>query len=587
MVNSRMNGLAESRPHEECDVLVVGGGISGLATALELRRRGRSVVVLSRDLAESATRAAGGMLAPQAERLESGPLLDLCLAARERWPEWLESLGPRAPNLNSVGGFVSPASSVDDPIATFQPPEEGGPFEWLTSEEMASIEPGLTGGKIAGGYWYPLESWVDPVAAHKAVFDACKDSGVDIRVGAEVTGFDLKADSTCGKVRLSGGKSIRAQEVCVAAGAWLRNILPIPVEAQKGQMLSLRPPPGVEAKDALLARVVYGSRCYLIPRGDKLVVGATVEDSATSHCDVRGIKSLLTAAVDLCPSLDDWILDEAWAGLRPITPDRLPVLGPTTFSNLWVVGGYWRNGILLAPKAAQLIADAVDGNLSPEDSRLLRHFAPNRFMGGVTTQAFESTRRDDPTPRVDSTPKPKISSSPKKKLTRAEVMDVLRDPEVDILDLIDRESLDKADRIFVDQYEADRDASPIGQCIAVDPRTGDRVPFRFKFPPPQLGVPTHGTAERLVTLASSADLRPPEKGQGRLFFDQEDVDQKQKAVEADRLYDTISRRREQNKEPDSTADAPVKGGYEAITGQMDTVMSDARLKNRELLLNRL
>ena len=109
----------------------------------------------------------------------------------------------------------------------------------------------------------------------------------------------------------------------------------------------------------------------MIPRGDRVVVGATVEDSETRHNDVRGLLTILRDAVALCPALADWEVDESWAGLRPTTADGAPVLGRTRWANLWVCGGYWRNGILLAPTAAHLLADAVDGALSEEDAKLL------------------------------------------------------------------------------------------------------------------------------------------------------------------------------------------------------------------------
>ena len=128
---------------KKLDVVVVGGGISGLATALELARRGRSVRVVSRDLAKSATLAAGGMLAPQAERLEDGPLLDLCVQAREAWPQWLDTLDAPRPALNAVGGFVSPSLTAGSSIETWRPPSSAGPSEWLDGTALRAMEPSL------------------------------------------------------------------------------------------------------------------------------------------------------------------------------------------------------------------------------------------------------------------------------------------------------------------------------------------------------------------------------------------------------------------------------------------------------------
>ena len=359
---------ASLRSSTAYDVVVVGGGMSGLSTALELRRRGRSVCVLSRDLAQAATLAAGGMLAPQAERLPGGPLLDLCVRSREAWPAWLATLDDPPP-LHAVGGFVSPCLDVNDPVGTWKPVEAAGPAEWLEGAALRAMEPSL-GEKALGGWWYPLETWVDPVRAHAALLRTCEREGVDVRTGVDVEGLDLERSGTCGGVRLAGGDVLTGDEYCVAAGAWLRNLLPVPVDAQKGQMVALKAPTAAIAEKAP-RRVVYGADCYVIPRGDRVVVGATVENTTSTHNDVSGLLSILTKATALCPGLGDFEVDEAWSGLRPTTVDGAPVLGRTRWTNLWVCGGYWRNGILLAPAAAELLADAMDGALSAEGARLL------------------------------------------------------------------------------------------------------------------------------------------------------------------------------------------------------------------------
>ena len=245
---------------KKLDVVVVGGGISGLATALELARRGRSVRVVSRDLAKSATLAAGGMLAPQAERLEEGPLLDLCVQAREAWPAWLDTLDAPRPTLNAVGGFVSPSLTPGSSIESWRPPSSAGPSEWLDGTALRAMEPSLGHG-VRGGWWYPLETWVDPVRAHAALLRTCEREGVDVRTGVDVEGLNLERSGTCGGVRLAGGDVLTGDEYCVAAGAWLRNLLPVPVDAQKGQMVALKAPTAEIAEKAP-RRVVYGADCY-------------------------------------------------------------------------------------------------------------------------------------------------------------------------------------------------------------------------------------------------------------------------------------------------------------------------------------
>ena len=370
---------------KKLDVVVVGGGISGLATALELARRGRSVRVVSRDLAKSATLAAGGMLAPQAERLEEGPLLDLCVQAREAWPSWLDTLNTPKPTLNAVGGFVSPSLTPGSSIESWRPPSRAGPAEWLDGNALRAMEPSL-GNDVRGGWWYPLETWVDPVQTHACLLRTCESAGVEICVDQDVAGLDLARDGSCSALRLKDGSLLEAADYCVAAGAWLRGLLPIPVAPQKGQMLSLSPPPSGDRTGAP-ARVVYGEDCYIIPRDDNIVVGATVENSSTLHCDVEGVHALLGRAIKLCPGLGQWQLDDAWAGLRPTTTDGAPVLGRTRWSNLWVCGGYWRNGILLAPTAAKLLADAMDASLSDKDAALLDACRWDRFFAPVSSES--------------------------------------------------------------------------------------------------------------------------------------------------------------------------------------------------------
>ena len=372
---------ASLRSSTAYDVVVVGGGMSGLSTALELRRRGRSVCVLSRDLAQAATLAAGGMLAPQAERLPGGPLLDLCVRSREAWPAWLATLDDPPP-LHAVGGFVSPCLDLNDPVGTWTPVEAAGPAEWLEGAALRAMEPSL-GPKALGGWWYPLETWVDPVRAHAALLRTCEREGVDVRTGVDVEGLDLERSGRCGGVRLAGGDVLTGDEYCVAAGAWLRNLLPVPVDAQKGQMVALKAPTAAIAEKAP-RRVVYGADCYVIPRGDRVVVGATVENTTSTHNDVSGLLSILTKATALCPGLGDFEVDEAWSGLRPTTVDGAPVLGRTRWTNLWVCGGYWRNGILLAPAAAELLADAMDGALSADGARLLDACRWDRFFAPVS-----------------------------------------------------------------------------------------------------------------------------------------------------------------------------------------------------------
>ncbi|CAM9331075.1 unnamed protein product, partial [Phaeothamnion confervicola] len=181
--------------------------------------------------------------------------------------------------------------------------------------------------------------------------------------------------------------------VVAATGAWLRELVPVPMAAHKGQMLSLRVPRaaygasarggGVGTAVLPLSRVLFAECAYVIPKRDgRIVVGATVEpDEWGLHTTPRGIAQLVKGAARLCPALADFALEDIWAGLRPVTPDCMPVLGGSRrWDNVFVAGGYWRNGVALAPKTGQLVADAVVGSLSVADEALARPFAMDRFM---------------------------------------------------------------------------------------------------------------------------------------------------------------------------------------------------------------
>lgn len=124
------------------DVVVIGGGLAGLSTALELAKRGRQVTVLSRSRAEAASEAAGGMIAPQSERLESGVYLDLCLASRAMYADWISEVEAIAghgeesrTHLLSCGGFLSPAFD-GDAVHVWSPPAEAGYAQWIEKDQV-------------------------------------------------------------------------------------------------------------------------------------------------------------------------------------------------------------------------------------------------------------------------------------------------------------------------------------------------------------------------------------------------------------------------------------------------------------------
>ncbi|KAL1521626.1 hypothetical protein AB1Y20_021284 [Prymnesium parvum] len=368
--------------------VVVGGGMAGLCTALELAQRGWEVKVLSRSCSEAATLTAGGMLAPQSERIgtegRDGSLLKLALEARDYFPQWaarLESTAQMPTGLRAVGGFISPAFA-DDSVHRWKPPEAAGEAIWLSSEEVHSMEP-LLSDEVCGGWWYPQDMSVDPRATHAALLAACTAAGVELREGAEASALVLSSDgATVRAIRLADGSLIDVGVAVLCGGSWLRELLPVPIHPIKGQMLALRPTSAAEHQIGL-ERVLFGDRCYIIPRpGGRIVVGATEEPEA-GYCTAPtalGVHALLSRAIATVPALAHYALDEVWAGLRPTTPDRLPIIGPTPWANVQLAAGYHRNGILLGPLCAKLIVDRMCGTISPHAEALLAPCLWSRFL---------------------------------------------------------------------------------------------------------------------------------------------------------------------------------------------------------------
>lgn len=179
---------------------------------------------------------------------------------------------------------------------------------------------------------------------------------------------------------MNNGKTYTADSILIANGSWMRNLLPVPIVPHKGQSLSLRMNPG---QPPLLSRVLFAQDTYIVPKADgRIIVGATVEPgSFDPSVTPAGIMHILTSAIRLVPELASLPMEECWSGLRPTTPDKMPILGKTPWNNLYVAGGYWRNGVLLAPKTGQIIGDVLMKQvLSSEDEELLQAFSWDRFV---------------------------------------------------------------------------------------------------------------------------------------------------------------------------------------------------------------
>ncbi len=349
------------------EILVIGGGVISLAIALELKRQGASVTIVSRDFTEAATHAAAGMLAPQAERIPPSPMLDLCLRSRDLYPDWTQKL-EELTGLNPgywACGILAPAYQED--AINIQSSDS----VWLDRDTIHQHQPGL-GSDVIGGQWFPQDAQVDNRSLAKALWAALRELGVEIKTGVTVEKIVQSGDRVT-HLQTSVG-NWQADHYILATGAWSQTLLPIPVTPKKGQMLSAQMPDSMPLKT-----VLYGSDSYLVPRQDgRIIIGATSEDVRfTPGNTPRGIQSLLSAAIRLYPALQNYPIQEMWWGFRPATPDELPILGASPYRNLTVATGHYRNGILLAPITGALIADFV---LNQKSDALLEHFHWSRFI---------------------------------------------------------------------------------------------------------------------------------------------------------------------------------------------------------------
>ncbi|HIK16284.1 MAG TPA: glycine oxidase ThiO [Leptolyngbyaceae cyanobacterium M33_DOE_097] len=356
------------------DVLIIGGGIIGLAIALELRWRGADVTLITRRFSEAATHAAAGMLAPQAEQL-SGAMLELCVQSRDRYAEWTQKL--EALTGMETGywpcGILAPLyqaelSDLDATVAQ----ELADERIWCDRAQLETLQPGLSEAAIAS-WWYPQDGQVDNRALAKALWSAVQSAGVTICEGVEVSAWQTQGRAIA-HVETSIGQ-LQAKHYILATGAWSQDLLPIPVTPRKGQMLSVQAP---VSEPLPLQRVLFGNEIYIVPRQDgRIVLGATSENVGfTPGNTPAGMDQLLQAAMRLVPALQDYSIQEFWWGFRPATPDELPILGASPYDNLTLATGHYRNGILLAPITAKLIADWVHENTVDP---LLEYFHWSRF----------------------------------------------------------------------------------------------------------------------------------------------------------------------------------------------------------------
>jgi glycine oxidase len=366
------------------DIAVVGGGVIGCATAYELARRGASVVVVERaELAAESSSAAAGILAPRVHAADSA-IFPLAMASHLLFPGLADALREET----GVDSDFARCGALD--LAMDEAAEEtlrdkvqwlraaGHDVSWIDPLDVSGREPALAG-DCRGAFFDADAYQVQPGRFTQSLGHAAARRGVRFQLGTEVLGIERNGPHAIALQTTSG--SIAASHIVLAAGAWMGALgerlgLRVPVFPAKGQILSLRAAPQP------IRNVVFGADVYLMPRRDGTVaVGATVEDAGfDKRVTTSGAAGLLQAAARLCPSLADAAVDRLWAGLRPGTTDELPIVGLAPgYDNVTLAGGHFRNGIMLAPITASLLADVILDGSRPE---LLAPFDPARFASG-------------------------------------------------------------------------------------------------------------------------------------------------------------------------------------------------------------
>ena len=338
------------------DAIVVGGGIIGLSLAIELQKRGAKVLVVERgEPGREASHAAAGMLADCT--LETPQILQpLATASARMYPEFVHE-------LQDESGVD--CDLRDDGTLVFPPPEHvhekpGFTTESLLSAPLSELEPAVADPKRPA--FLLKERSVDPRALTAAALKAAKHRGVDVSSGSAVTAVLTEDGRVTG---VSSDKTQYAAPVVVnCAGAWAGDIAPVrfPALPVKGQMLSI-----VGAWKNVIRHVIRAPDVYLVPRSDgRVLVGATLENAGYDKRTVpQTIQGLHDAAIRCVPALHAGRMLEAWAGLRPGTPDELPILGATGIGGYFVATGHYRDGILLAPVTARVMVQVITG-VSPE-----------------------------------------------------------------------------------------------------------------------------------------------------------------------------------------------------------------------------
>lgn len=358
------------------DAIVIGAGIIGLSLAIELNKRGLRVLVVEKgEPGCEASWAAGGMLADFPLEMPAA-LVEVATASARMYPEFVHELEDESGlkiDLRAAGTLILGCAEAETGSARVG---QGFSMTRVSIASLREMEPALrvpdTSSTLLPAL-YLKEQCVDPRELTSAAVAAARHRGIDFSSGDHVLEIEIADGKAAGvqtnKTRFAAGMVVNC------AGAWAGQIGPhaFPTRPVKGHMLSLIMP-----EREMVSHVVRTPEVYLIPRSDgRMVIGATSEEAGFDKRIVpETVLKLRQAAIDLVPRLADARLHESWAGLRPGTPDKLPILGATPTPQYFVATGHFRDGILLAPVTARVMGQVMNGE-SPELD--LKAFEAGRF----------------------------------------------------------------------------------------------------------------------------------------------------------------------------------------------------------------
>ena len=367
----------------QADVVVIGGGLMGCCVAYRLAKEGTRVLVLERSIpGAEASSAAAGILGPAVESFDNALALQLGRQSRELHAVLSDELdeqfgidvGFRRCGVIKVAFSEEELAELDEQASSLQ--VQGVRCERWSPEELLHQEP-RSNPDAKGALNIPEDAQVEPKKLLSAVALGAEREGVTFRTGSTVKAVDVK-DGRVRGVKLAE-EVIEAEQVVAAAGSWTTLIPGLPFDAEtifpvRGQMIATQTRPPV------FRRVVFGADGYVVTRPDgRVLCGSTMERVGFERgITFGGMTDVIRKATRIAPGLRSASIVDHWSSFRPGTPDGLPLVGETTIQGLLVASGHYRNGILLAPLTAELIADAISGKPQSREAQAL---SPRRFEG--------------------------------------------------------------------------------------------------------------------------------------------------------------------------------------------------------------